>query len=319
MLAVGGWSVFVDAEALTARLTVGPLLQVAVGILVGLRISTDSLSSGARSFVPAFGLTAVTIAAGVASALAVVRLTSMDLITALFVAVPGGMTEMAAVAAGYGADGEAVVIVHLVRLLATLAIANLLLVRARGRRFPASPAVRPGGAASIPHSEETGALSRLTVALVSGSVGGALGLASQVPAGGIIGGLVGAAAIRLGTSRPVPVRRYQQGVQVPSGLAIGLGISEEALGKLHEIAAAVCLVVPVQLLLWFAATYVFVKVFGYEDSTANLATAPGGIGEMIATAAGSNADMLVVTSMHLTRLSAIVIVVPFFVGLVLPA
>jgi membrane AbrB-like protein len=118
-LAIGDSSAGAPPEA-------NQLLQILVGILVGSRVSRDSLAPGARALVPAFLLSLIIISLSVASAIAAASLNSLDLLTAIFAAAPGGITEMTAIGTSFGADGASLAAVHLVRVLLTIAIVSLL-------------------------------------------------------------------------------------------------------------------------------------------------------------------------------------------------
>jgi hypothetical protein len=66
-----------------------------------------------------------------------------------------------------------------------------------------------------------------------------IGIATSLPAGGIIGALVCSAAFRLLTDRPVPVGKFQLGVQAISGVVIGLGVSGNFLGQILQVAQGI--------------------------------------------------------------------------------
>jgi membrane AbrB-like protein len=294
------------------------LLQILLGMLVGLRMSRDELRSGAHALVPAFLLTAILIPIAIASALVAASLTSVDVVTALFAAAPGGLTEMSAVGVSFGADGAAVATVQLVRVLLILAVVNVLLGRLGSKGEESDPASREEEQEEAPAGESgyVEDLRRLGAAAPWGILGGLLGIGSSAPAGGIIGALVGSAAFRLLTEKPVPVEKFQLAVQALAGGVIGLGVSGEFFGELARLAGAGALIISVQMLLWLATGWLLVRFFGYEVSTAALASSPGGMSGIIATAGGAGADAVVVTFIHLMRLSAIVVVVPIFVALV---
>ena len=157
-------------------------------------------------------------------------------------------------------------------------------------------------------------LKRLGVALPWG-VGGLAGILSQAPAGGIIGALFGSAAFRLLTGKPVPVRRLQLTVQVLAGAVIGLQVSGEFFDQFARLAGAGALIVSVQMLLWPFMSWVLARLFDYDLATAILASTPGGLSGDVATASEAEADEVVVTFVHLVRLSTIVVVVPVLVAL----
>jgi len=259
----------------------GQALQVMVGVIVGLRITRDSVLSGARTLLPATVLAAVFLASGVAAAVAAVSLTGMAPVTALFAAAPGGLTEMASVGASLGADGPAVAAVHLVRLLLVILVANLLLSRMQSE-----------GSEIVPRSEREDeafdgdphpyGLLKLGAVAAAGLVGGTAGLAATpLPAGGVIGALIGAGVLRLSMEGPVPERGFSLLVQVLSGGIIGLGLSARFFETLAQLAGATVVVNLVQMLIWVVAGYLLVRVFGFDPRTASFASAPGGMGTLL--------------------------------------
>lgn len=292
----------------------GQALQVMVGVIVGLRITRDSVLSGARTLLPATVLAGVFLASGFAAAVAAVSLTGMAPVTALFAAAPGGLTEMASVGASLGADGPAVAAVHLVRLLLVILVANLLLARVRGeqaRRAPENDARYE----TSDRSPRTGDLPRLGAVATAGLVGGTAGLAATpLPAAGVIGALIGAGILRLSMQGPVPERGFSLLVQILSGGIIGLGLSARFFETLAQLAGASVVVNLVQMLVWVVAGYMLVRVFGFDPRTASFASAPGGMGTLLSITGETDADLVKVAFIHLLRLSATILVVPLLVA-----
>jgi membrane AbrB-like protein len=315
-VAAGGGTMLLGLPQLSVPSGINRLLQIMLGTLVGLRMTRASLRSGAHALIPASLLATVLIITAIFSALVAAYLTSLDIVTALFAAAPGGMTEMSTVSIGFGADGAAVTTVQLVRVLLAVLVINVLLGRLRSKGEQESETRRQeeqrDDAQRIGYREE---LKRLGAAVSWGGLGGLVGLISPVPAGGIIGALAGSAAFRLLTERPVPVKRFQLGVQVLAGVVIGLGVSGEFLSQLVRLAGAGALIISVQMLLWLVAGWLLVKVFRYDLPTAALASSPGGMSEVVATANQAGADVVIVTFVHLVRLGTIIVVVPVLVTL----
>jgi uncharacterized protein len=293
------------------------LLQIMLGMLVGFRMTREELRSGVHALIPASLVTAILVFSAIGSALAVVPFTSVDVVTALFAAAPGGLTEMSVVSVSFGADGAAVATVQLVRVLLALAVINILLKRfeSKGASEPASHDQEQDDAPSdTPGLAEN--LKGLGVAAPWGILGGLAGIVSSAPAGGIIGALIGSAAFRLVSGRPVPVRKFQLGVQALGGGVIGLGVSSDFLGELVRHAGAWALILSTQMLLWLALGWLLVRLFRYDLSTATLASTPGGMSAVISTAGPAGADVVIVTFFHLVRLSTIIVVVPVLVALI---
>jgi uncharacterized protein len=298
------------------------LLQILLGMLVGFRMTREELREGAHALLPASLLAAFIISVSVGAALVAVPLTSLDPVTALFAAAPGGLTEMTAVGASFGADGAAVASVQLVRVLLAVAVVDVILQRLGHKDDEpdsGGESESEGGDREQDDSPDWWAeykkdLKNLAVAAPWGIVGGLIGIATSLPAGGIIGALVCSAAFRLLVDRPVPVEKFQLGVQAISGVVIGLGVSGNFLGQILQVAGAGALIISTQMVLWFVMSWLLVKFFKYDLPTATLAPSPGAISAVISTADEAGADPVVVTFIHLVRLNAVIIVVPLLVA-----
>ncbi len=289
-----------------------PVVQVMLGIMVGLRMDRDALRSGIHALLPASVLSVAIIAISIASALVADALTSMNAITALFAAAPGGLTEMTTTSTTFAeTDPIAVATVQLARVLLAITIVDVLMSRTRsgkdGEQDQSGDSSGKDG-----YKEE---LKGLAVAAPWGILGGAIGIALQIPAGGIIGALAGSAAFELLTGRSVPIARFQVVVQVVSGVVIGLGVSSDFLSELGQLAVAGAVIISVQMVFWLAIAWLLIKFSGYDGLTSALATSPGGLSGVIPAAEETRADSVVVTFMQLVRLSTIVVVVPVVASL----
>lgn len=297
-------------------------VQILLGMLVGFRMTREELVSGVHALLPASLLAAVMVSASIGAALIAARLTSLDDVTALFAAAPGGLTEMTAVSVTFGADGAAVATVQLVRVLLAVAVVDVLLSRFGPKGQPEddsedqpepAPRDQEQDGASDWRTEYKEDLKHLAVAAPWGILGGVIGIATQVPAGGIIGALIGSALFRLLSERAVPVGKFQTGVQALSGVVIGLGASAQFLSQFARLAGAGALIISVQMGLWLAMSWVLVRFFDYDLPTAALAPSPGAISAVVTTAEDAGADTVVVTFIHLVRLTTVIVVVPVLV------
>lgn len=309
MAGVGSGLAVLNFPPVAPPQVVNQLLQVAIGLFVGLRITRNSLASGVRSLAPALLLATLMLAAGVLAALLSVWITRMDLRTALFAAAPGGITEMSTVASALGADGAAVTTVHLIRLLLAIAVVGILTRGSADRNPETRPLRTPLDEASLRVSDTQGNQRWLGLAVLTGSAAGILGLLTPVPAGGVIGALLGSAAFRLLRPGP-PARGLRTGVQVLAGAVIGLKLSDEFFGQLADLVVASSMIVGMQTLVWLASYRLLSGFFGYESATAVFASAPGGMSELISGADQAGASTSVVAFTHLVRLSATICIVP---------
>ena len=311
MAGVGILLAFMGLPEIRTPPLLNQVLQVLVGVLVGLRISRESLASGARTVLPATALAALFLASSVIAAGVAVGLTGMSPVTAIFAAAPGGLTEMATIGAGLGADGPAVAAIHLSRLLLVIFAASLLLTRARSDHPNPDTPERYEGRAREPRDH---ALVRLGLIAATGLAGGILGFAlTPLPAGGVLGSLLGAGLARFFVRGPVPERGFNLIVQVSGGGIIGLGFSAEFFATLVQLAGAALVINAAQMLVWVLAAYLLVKAFRLDRETAAFAAAPGGMGTLLSITGGTDADLVRVAFTHLFRLSATIVVVPLLV------
>jgi uncharacterized membrane protein AbrB (regulator of aidB expression) len=71
------------------------------------------------------------------------------------------------------------------------------------------------------------------------------------------------------------------------------------------------------MLLWLVLSRLLVRLLRYDGATAVFATAPGGLGEVVA-AAGGSANTTVVAFAQLVRLGSITAFVPSLLFLLIP-
>jgi membrane AbrB-like protein len=321
LLAVGAVSIggaFLGLPQLPIPSWVRYVLQILLGMMVGLRMDRDSLRAGAHALIPASLLAAILILTTVAATVLTAPLTSADLVTTLFAAAPGGLTEMSLVSMNFGADAAGVASVQLVRVLVALAVIDILLNRlaSKGQSEDSdSDGQEEQQQDDAPKIDNKEGLKKFGAAAPWGVLGGVLGIVSTLPAGGVIGALVGSAGYRLLTGRFVPIKKFRIGVQVLAGGVIGLEVSSNFFSELLSLAGAGALIILAQLLLWFLLSWMLVKLFGYDVPTSALASSPGGISGAVPAADDVGADAVVVTFIHLVRLSTIVAVVPVIVAL----
>lgn len=316
ILGVGTVLAIIGFPELRPPSELGQLLQVLVGVLVGIRLDRRSVALLPRYLLPATLVAASFVVAGFFSSLYLTATTTLDTQTALFAALPGGMTEMVAIGITVGADGPTIVAVHLVRLFSVLLVLNILLAFFRKRRpglgGQRTPAVGDV-VQSSPHESESGGRLRLCLSIGAGALTGVVGILTGFPAGGVIGAMVGSAAARLYATDYVPMKRYQTMVQVGAGLLIGFQVNEEFFRSLAEVGGAAAIITGIHLLVWSVAFCMLWKLTTYGMVTSVFAASPGGLTELSATAGSVGADAVKVALTHMTRVTFIVALAPLLV------
>lgn len=154
-----------------------------------------------------------------------------------------------------------------------------------------------------------------TVALFVGAAAGAGVLTTlNVPAGGIIGAVLGSATVSMFRERPSSTAPLRLAGLYLLGIASGLRLDSHTLAQLAALAVpfgvSLCVLVVVQILVAWTLTKL-----GIEPRTALLAAAPGGISEFSSLAADVRADVGAVTAIHIVRVIVVVLVaLPLLIG-----
>jgi membrane AbrB-like protein len=227
------------------------LLQLVVGVLVGSRFTRNSISAGVRSLLPASLLAAVLLLSGVLLALFVAQTMPVDLLTALFAAAPGGMTEMSTVGAIFGGDGATIAAVHFARIL--IAILSVAVISSVLKDRGIAGRSHENGVTTNPGSRRAEGVRALIPTPAGGALGGVVGLASSIPTGALVGALIGSAAVVVWRTLPVPGTPLRLVVQALGGAAIGLRVGPDFVSGLSNWVAAGAVLVGAQILLWSLA------------------------------------------------------------------
>ena len=263
--------------------------QLVVGAATG-AVLTPAVLGQLAALLPAMVLAAVVAnLAGVLLALPVARLAGVDRLTALLSTLPAGMSEMASLSREVGARAEVVTVIHTIRVVIVVGVVPFVLglpqapapaTPAQGATLGATAACVVAGAVLAVAGARAGMLNPWVVMpMASGVALVAMGL----PLAPMPGSLLIAAQVGIGFSLGARLRR-EDFSRVPRAAAVGL--------------AAGVVLVGVMVL---GAVPVFAAWTGLERASLGLALAPGGIGEMIASAKALGAGAALVAGFQFTR------------------
>jgi membrane AbrB-like protein len=147
--------------------------------------------------------------------------------------------------------------------------------------------------------------------LLAGAAGALLLTWLRVPAGTLVGAVLGSAAVGgLVKAEPHPLQRWVRTAGlVLIGCVSGARLDAESLEMMGLVALPVLAVVMVLLALNAALARWLVKRRQIDPTTAVLACAPGGLSELSVLAVKEGADVGTVTVIHLVRVLLVVLVV----------
>ncbi|QPP07499.1 ammonia monooxygenase [Streptomyces bathyalis] len=159
-------------------------------------------------------------------------------------------------------------------------------------------------------SEPSPSFSRAAVGLLAGAAGGLLLTWLRVPAGTLVGAVLGSAAAGgFVNARRHPVQRWVRTAGlVLIGCVSAARLDGESLAMMGRIALPVLAAVVLLLVLNAVLARWLILRHGLDPTTAVLACAPGGLSELAVLAVKERADVPTVTVIHLVRVLLVVLV-----------
>jgi membrane AbrB-like protein len=296
------------AHALVAReeVDVPPLVfrvgQALVGVVIGALVKVETLSRIAADWPSVLLVTAGTLLISVVAGRLLALHRDVSPATGAFALVAGGASGIVALARELGADDRVVTIVQYLRVLLVLLamplVATVVFHPAPGRGSLAATSVRWGP--------------DLVFVVVAVSLGLLLQRFVRAPATALLGPMVIAVAVSasgLLGSVAVPALVANLGYAL-IGVRVGLRFTRASLrsiARLLPLATALILLVIVACGL---LGVLLSKVTGVDELTAYLATTPGGLFAVLATAADSGSDVTYVLAVQVIRVFAMLLLAP---------
>ncbi|TVP88606.1 MAG: AbrB family transcriptional regulator [Thioalkalivibrio sp.] len=321
---VGGGAVFAFAGAPLAWM-LGALITVTVASLAGARLTIPvrlrtlmvavlGVMLGA-AFTPEIGGQiaawggAVLVMLGflVASmALVVVFLRfglGIDRATAYFSAAPGGITEMVLAGEAHGADSRVITLMHATRILVIVAVIPFYFRVLEGIDVP----TLPPDAESLLQTPLFDGLLMAACALLGYWIARPL----RIPAAALVGPMLLSAAVHMaGWTAASPPVELLAAAQVVVGTALGArfaGLTLRSVWPYLLVGAGSAVIMMV--LAWFAAA-LFAEALDIDRTGLLLALVPGGLVEMGLIALSLDVDTAMVSTLHVLRIAAIMLVAP---------
>jgi membrane AbrB-like protein len=278
--------------------------QAVIGVVIGLLARPETLTGLATDWLPVLLISLATLAVSMAAGLLLGLRRGVTPLTGMLALTAGGASGLVAVARNLGGDERLVAVVQYLRVGIVTATMPLVAALAYGAAAGAEPA--PVGPVGPPW------WFALVLLVVCVGVGVPLARLTRMPAGGLLGPMLVAIALNLagvadGASVPAVVVElayavigWQAGVRFTrTSLRTVLGALPAALGLIVTIVAA-CAGLGVLLSALTGASL----LDGY------LATTPGGVYAVLATAISSGSDVTFVVAVQVLRVIVMLLVAP---------
>jgi len=277
--------------------------QAVVGVSIGALVSLPTLQAVAANWLPVLAVTVGTLLLSLVAGRLMALRAGVSRVTGAFSMIAGGASGITVMARELGADARMVAVLQYLRVL--LIVVTMPVVAAVG--FGAE-----GGRGGGPVDDGPGLWVGLLFTLVSVGVGIPLGRLARLPVASLLGPMLVAATLDLtGLSRGADVPALLEAAAfLVIGLQVGLSFTRDSLRVVGR-ALPLALVLIVGLVLASAGLGALLSVTAdVSPLTAYLATTPGGLYAVLATATDSGADATVVLAVQVLRLFVMLLMAP---------
>jgi uncharacterized protein len=153
-------------------------------------------------------------------------------------------------------------------------------------------------------------MSATSLLLTAGAavVGAGIATLLHLPAAPLLGAMVGVAVVNIATTSAfaiAPAGRWV--VYVCMGWLLGMSVNRETLGQLRSSLVPIVVTVVAFLIFGLVAAWLLWRFTSIDSLTALLATAPGGIAQMGAFSASSGANVPIVLTVHVLRITSVIV------------
>lgn len=267
--------------------------QVFVGASVGVLLSPAVLNSLVDLFPLMLAIALLANAAGALLAVPIAALAGIDRLTALLSTLPAGMAEMATLAREVDADEQSVAIIHTLRVVIVLTFVPLWLL-ATGHP--------PGGPRPEPAPTWGDAAILAGVVAASFALAWAATRARVINAYIIAPMLVSVAVVAAGGAVPGVPQPLLVAAQIGIGTSLGLRFRADRMRRLpRTVLGALVSGALLTAVSFFGFGAIIERLARLDHLSALLSAAPGGLGEMIATANALGIAAAAVAGFQITR------------------
>jgi hypothetical protein len=287
--------------AVPARATTSA--QAVIGVAMGALVDLATLRALAANWLPVLLVTVGTLALSLVAGQALRLQRGITPVTGAFALIAGGASGIIVMARELGADERMVAVLQYLRVLLIVVLMPVVATTVYGASPGSGPAAAGGGSAWA-----TGLL--FTVGC--GAVGLVLGRLVRLPVAALLGPMLVAAGLDLGgltTGVEVPAL-VQNAAFLVIGLQVGISFTRASLRTIGRALPLALAVIVVLILASAGLGGVLSAATGASALDGYLATTPGGLYAVLATATDSGADATFVLAVQVLRLFVMLLSAP---------
>jgi uncharacterized protein len=284
--------------------------QAVVGVVIGVLARADTLVAVAHDWLPVLLVSVATLALSMAAGLLLGLRRGVTPLTGMLALTAGGASGLVAVSRDLGGDDRIVAVVQYLRVVlvtASMPVVAAVVYGASGSATSGAPAAGPP--ASV--------LAGLILTAVCAAAGIPLAGALRIPAGGLLGPMVvalvltltGVAPAVLG-ARVAPPAALVELAYAVIGWQAGVGFTRASLRVVAGLLPAAVALIAAVVALCAALGALLARLTGATALEGYLATTPGGIYAVLATAISSGVDVAFVVAVQVLRVIIMLLVAP---------
>lgn len=287
-------------------------LQVIVGIAIGSKLKKEQIPDIKTYFVPGIISSAWLLVVSLLIGFQLAKMTDIDIGTALYGSVPGGIFEMGLLALSLNLNVPVVTLLQFVRLV-SISFSLPMIVS----KLNKNTAINENNEKIdfeknlILDTKEKAKIHEILLLLLIGSIGGFIAKYLGVPVGGILGSMVLIGALRI---MGMPLKELPERMVLVARIILGgyLGttFAPDVLSTFKSLVFPVIIFSVFVTLNSIAIGYIFYKTLKWDPATALLASSPGGITLMTLTAFELGADPVRVSIIQTLRVFIIFLIMP---------
>ena len=283
--------------------------QAVLGVVLGTYLKSSTLGSLGSDWLPVTLVSLATLAITTVSGLVLGRVARIDRATASLGTIAGGASGIVAMARDLGGDDRLVAFMQYLRVLVVVLftpIAVRVLFHAHAGQAPSS-------------GPELGTGDGWLLTVLAAPAGLLAARLVRLPAGALLGPLILTSALTLsGLADDVPVPTLLRDTAFALiGVQVGLRFTMDSVRAVRRLLVPVAASIVALILGCAALAWVLSVTAGVSYLNAYLATTPGGLYAVLATAFGSGANTTFVLAVQGLRLLVMVLAAPAVVRLLL--
>ena len=274
-----------------------------IGVAIGALVDPETLRKVGGAWLPVLLVIIATLVLSLVAGLLLRLRPGISPVTGAFSMIAGGASGVTAMAGELGADARMVAVLQYLRVLL---IVSLMPVTATFVYGASTGGGEPGGGGGPGWAVD------LLFTVACSVVGLVVARLVRFPAGAVLGPMVVTAAADLsglghGASVPAPL---QAAAFLVIGLQVGLNFSRQSLRTIGRALPLALTIIAVLIVACAGLGVLLARFTGANQLDAYLATTPGGMTAVLATATDSGADATFVLAVQVARLFVMVLSAP---------